>query len=340
MPLVAAKCTSCGATLSVDSTKDAAICKYCGTPFIIEKAINHYHTTQNISGSVVNVYGGNITDFVIRAGTLVNYQGSETEIEIPDTVKIIGKEAFCGCQGLTQVVIPKSVVKIEEKAFHGSGIQEIIVPESVKTIGAGAFSYCRNLKKARLPHTLDYILPDCLADDMFRGCTELVDFDIPKGIKYIGCSAFADCIQLDIKIPSTVKAFGKRAFAGCKKLKTIVIPMEMTNIGDETFSRCSNLSSVHIPQGLKTIGHYAFNDCSNLIDVVIPNSVISIGQFAFKNCTRLESLNIPDSVSDISSSTFEGCDNLTIYASSRWKRAHKYAIQSLKKPKKWSNFLL
>lgn len=42
MPLVKAKCTSCGANLNVDNTKDAAICEFCGTPYIVEKAITHF----------------------------------------------------------------------------------------------------------------------------------------------------------------------------------------------------------------------------------------------------------------------------------------------------------
>lgn len=43
MPLVAAKCTQCGANIEVDDTKEAGICKYCGTAFITEKAINNYN---------------------------------------------------------------------------------------------------------------------------------------------------------------------------------------------------------------------------------------------------------------------------------------------------------
>lgn len=39
MPLVNAKCTNCGANLKVDNTKDAAICEFCGTPYIVERAI-------------------------------------------------------------------------------------------------------------------------------------------------------------------------------------------------------------------------------------------------------------------------------------------------------------
>ncbi len=36
MPLVAAKCTQCGANIEVDNTKEAGIYKYCGTAFITE----------------------------------------------------------------------------------------------------------------------------------------------------------------------------------------------------------------------------------------------------------------------------------------------------------------
>ncbi len=42
MPLVAAKCTQCGQNLQIDDTKDAAVCPYCETPFVTEKAINNY----------------------------------------------------------------------------------------------------------------------------------------------------------------------------------------------------------------------------------------------------------------------------------------------------------
>ena len=39
MPLVKAQCTNCGANLEVDSSKDAAICEFCGTAYVVEKAI-------------------------------------------------------------------------------------------------------------------------------------------------------------------------------------------------------------------------------------------------------------------------------------------------------------
>lgn len=44
--LVPAICTQCGAKLEVDPTQDAAVCRYCNTPFIVEKAIQNY-SVQN-----------------------------------------------------------------------------------------------------------------------------------------------------------------------------------------------------------------------------------------------------------------------------------------------------
>ena len=106
MPIVLAKCTNCGATLKVDSSKDAAICPFCESAYIVEKAINNYNVTNNISANVVNVYGGNYADFVITAGKLIKYHGASSDVVIPDNVTIIGKEAFANCSGLKSITIP------------------------------------------------------------------------------------------------------------------------------------------------------------------------------------------------------------------------------------------
>ncbi len=63
MPFVPAKCTNCGASLTVDNTKEAAVCEFCGTPFIVEKAIANItmngNNTVNIESAVINIQGGN-----------------------------------------------------------------------------------------------------------------------------------------------------------------------------------------------------------------------------------------------------------------------------------------
>ena len=60
MPLVKAQCTNCGGTLEVDNSKEAAVCPFCNTPYIVEKAINNYTTnvTNNIQAQNVTIIGG------------------------------------------------------------------------------------------------------------------------------------------------------------------------------------------------------------------------------------------------------------------------------------------
>lgn len=168
MPLVAAKCTQCGGVLEVDSTHDAAICKYCGTPFITEKAINNYNVTNNIQASVVNIYGGNSADFQITAGKLVKYNGASTDVVIPNSVTHIGGSAFRNCSGLTGVTIPNGVTHIEGEAFYGcSGLTSMTIPNSVTHIGNWAFKGCTGLIKVTVPNNNIDIAYDAFLDSPY-----------------------------------------------------------------------------------------------------------------------------------------------------------------------------
>ncbi len=53
MALIKAQCTNCGGILDVDESKDAAVCPFCNTPYIIEKAIDLYKTEHH---TINNVY--------------------------------------------------------------------------------------------------------------------------------------------------------------------------------------------------------------------------------------------------------------------------------------------
>lgn len=59
MPLVKAKCPNCGANLQVNSEKDAAICPYCKSAYIVEKSIASFNNSKvdKIVANTVNIYG-------------------------------------------------------------------------------------------------------------------------------------------------------------------------------------------------------------------------------------------------------------------------------------------
>ena len=65
---VPAICPKCGGQLEVDPSQEAAVCKFCGTPFIVDKAIQNYsiqnahidhadNVTVDLKGSVDSVIG-------------------------------------------------------------------------------------------------------------------------------------------------------------------------------------------------------------------------------------------------------------------------------------------
>lgn len=68
LKLVPASCPKCGGQIQVDPSQEAAVCQYCGTPFIVDKAIQNYNiqnahidhadkVTVDLKGSVDSVIG-------------------------------------------------------------------------------------------------------------------------------------------------------------------------------------------------------------------------------------------------------------------------------------------
>jgi len=71
---------------------------------------------------------------------------SVTSVTIPNSVTIIGNEAFCYFTGLTNITIPSSVTSIGQYAFYGcTSLTNITIPSSVTSIGKYAFGSCTSL---------------------------------------------------------------------------------------------------------------------------------------------------------------------------------------------------
>lgn len=270
MPLVNAKCTNCGSNLQVDNTKDAAICEFCGSAFIVEKAINNYNIVNNIQANVVNIFGGNSADFVIRAGVLEKYNGSSTEVVIPNSVHRIGPEAFKDCEELTKVTLPDTLKRI------------------------GGFENCKNLEEIHIPDGVTHI-----ERKSFCGCEKLATVNIPDSVIQIGDGAFADCKITNVKIPSGVTVIDSYTFSGCKNLTSLTIPDNVTIIHHNAFSSCTALQHVTLSKNLTYLGYGAFSDCTSLISITIPAGV-QFGNYlnrrdiydTFINCTSLTTITI------------------------------------------------
>lgn len=90
---------------------------------------------------------------------------------IPNSVTVIGSNAFKGITGMTSIEIPNSVVSIGDNAFAFCFdlTGDLVIPNSVETIGESAFFQCEGLDgKLVIGESVSYI-----GDWAFRKCTHI-----------------------------------------------------------------------------------------------------------------------------------------------------------------------
>ena len=223
-------------------------------------------------------------------------------------VKVIANKAFCFCESLVNINIPKGITSIGNGAFSDcKSLTNINIPNTVKSIGDSAFESCESLTNINIPDSITSI-----EDYVFSECVSLKSINIPDSVTSIGNSAFSGCESLtSINIPDGVTSIGEGAFEGCGSLTSINIPGSVTSIWDCAFENCHSLTSINIPDSVTSIGDYAFSGCKSLTSINIPNGVRTIGIGAFYGCKSLTSINIPDSVTSIEYCAFEECDSLS-----------------------------
>jgi hypothetical protein len=181
------------------------------------------------------------------------------------SVTSIGYSAFSSCKSLTSVIIPNSVIQLEEYVFaECSNLTSVTLPNTLINMGHYAFSGCHSLTSIIIPNTLTEI-----RDNTFSGCSSLTS----------------------IIIPSSVITIGSRAFENCTGLTSIIIPDSVTMICDNTFYGCSSLTSVTIPDAVTDILYGAFYGCSSLTSITLPDSV-EIKDDVFFDCIGLKEIYV------------------------------------------------
>ena len=250
-----------------------------------------------------------------------------TEVELPDTVQVLGDDVFSGCSALATINVPSSLKSVRGDILNGTAWLAAQTGDFI-VFGTGFLLHYQGVNaNVSIPNSVEVI-----CSEAFCGNDTLVSVTIPDSVTEIGKSAFEACEKLaTVNGAMNVVKVGNEAFTDTKLWAdaTDNAPVRVANmivgykgdleseieiadgvmaISDNCFEGCE-FTTISLPDSLQTIGSYAFNDCEALVDIEIPEGVTSIGEGAFAS-TAIESVEIPDSVTELGEDVFEGCDAL------------------------------
>lgn len=275
------------------------------------------------------------------------YTSSLREIDLPESVCSIGKQAFYG-SGLQKIRLPKDCVDVEQEAFTSSALEAFEVDPGNTAFQAGddGVLYSRDGKQlVRYPYsrqeaaytvrpgTVDIgayafygvrnlehiILPDSLrefGDYAFAEQPKLKEVALPEGLEDISSNyTFYHCSSLtELSFPSTLRDIsGSYVFSGIG-ITELVLPEGLQNIsGDNIFNSCESMNKVSLPIGLKEIdGDKIFSYCNALSSLDLPKDLELIrGSWNFAH-TSIEKLILPNTLQEIQGdNNFYACEKLS-----------------------------
>lgn len=236
---------------------------------------------------------------IVKAGTdsIIATCFSENEflenVDLPNSLTKLGRNAFQGTTKLKSIVIPGSIKKLDA-TFFSSSIESVQLSEGLEVIGESSFYKCSNLRSMILPKTINKI--GFLA---FGECINLksVNFEELVSLAFIDDRAFLNCVglsQVDLSQSSQLSSIGRISFKNCSSIHTLKLPENLTKIANEAFINCELLDLKKYPSSLTYIGDHAFANNSSLTTIEIGELVTYLGNGAFSNCRNVSDLSVSE----------------------------------------------
>ena len=232
-----------------------------------------------------------------------------TEIELPEGLTTIDKEAFFMQKNMHTVILPSTVETIDSGAFHRSTIHQIGMSPNVKRINYYAFM-STPLESIELPSGLTHI-----GIWAFYG-SSLREVDIPASVTVLPYQAFWRCPLTKITLHEGLQEIEQMAIPP-QHIDSLVFPSSLRKINalnegwiiPEDTVLCRYVEFKDGPDPLE-LGDNCFLGFSHLTTVVLSDNITHLGKSCFEG-TNIQSVIVPPSVDTIPEYCFSACNNLS-----------------------------
>lgn len=208
---------------------------------------------------------------------------------VPDSVTVIGDQAFAGCASLTSVIVSSGVTNIGDFTFSGcSSLTSAYFDGNAPPDDGTVFSGDSD--------TIYYLFGTTGWGPTFGGVTTVQETD-PSEFNYTAND-------------NAITITGYTGSGGALIIPDMINGYPVASIGDYSFYYNTSIASVTIPSTVTGIGDGAFLNCLNLDNLTMANGVTTIGEDAFTD-TRLNTITIPATITNIADGAFDGCTSMT-----------------------------
>lgn len=264
------------------------------------------------------------------------YSRGKGIIKFSDKLTIVRSLAFANIWNLTAVILPNSVVELENNAFLGGTLDLVHIPNSLEVFTGQSFSGCvvrRFTGDERVQNNGQFVV--------IGNKVRLVAASGESSLTIPGTYNAIDSYAMwashpDLKhltIEDGISDIGVYAFSGCKELETVHLPQTMTNPTAFVFAYCDKISrfygpSEYVSSDGKTVYRYIpfyapdgvtlikyvkwiMNVAkAGLINYAVEDDIFGLDPESFCRAEDLQSISFPRNDIEILGDTFDECYNL------------------------------